>query len=220
MVPSMKAVFLEQFARIGKALSSPSRLALIDLLCQSEKTVETLVEQSNLTLKNTSAQLRVLKEAGVIKSRKEGKYVFYSVSDPKVSEFWSSLQDFSGRQLSELREITAALVDESESSGVNRKELLARAKRGEVIVLDVRPKDEFDSSHIPYALSVPLSELKAKLKQLPKNKEIVAYCRGPYCLLAVEAVRFLKKSGFKAVRLDDGVQEWKNAGLPIQSSAS
>jgi rhodanese-related sulfurtransferase len=213
---SMKPIFLEQFARIGKALSSPSRLALLDLLSQSEKSVELLVSQTNLTLKNASAQLRVLKEAGLVTSRKEGKYVYYGLSDEKVGEFWSALQDFSARQLSELHTAMATLIkDDSSLLGVDRRFLLARAKRSEIIVLDVRPRDEFASAHLPYAISIPLTELKAKLKQLPKGKEIVAYCRGPYCLLAAEAVQLLKRNGFKAARLDDGVQEWKRAGLPL-----
>jgi rhodanese-related sulfurtransferase/predicted transcriptional regulator len=216
---SMKTVFLEQFARIGKAISSPSRLALLDLLCQSEKTVETLVEQSNLNLKNVSAQLRVLREAGLVSSRKEGKYVYYSVSDKKVSEFWSTLQDFSSRHLADLQRITKELVAEpDELAGVDRKQLLARARKGEIIVLDVRPRDEFEAAHIPFAISLPLDELKAKLKKLPKNVEIVAYCRGPYCLLAVEAVRLLKRRGFRAIRLDDGIREWQTAGHPIEGA--
>jgi rhodanese-related sulfurtransferase len=213
----MKAIFLEQFSRIGKALSSPSRLALLDLLCQSEKSVETLVSQSKLTLKNTSAQLKVLREAGLIVARKNGKHVYYSLSDRQVAEFWSSLQTFSGRHLSELQKAAKSLINEKDAlDGLDRKELLRRARLGEVIVIDVRPGDEFLSAHIPFAISLPLDELKAKLKTLPKNKEIVAYCRGPYCLLSADAVQLLKRHGYKASRLDDGIQEWKSRGLPIQ----
>lgn len=213
----MNRAFLEQFARIGKALSSPSRLELLDLLCQSEKSVETLVEQSKIPLKNVSAQLKVLKKSGLVKARKEGKYVFYSLSDEKVGAFWSNLQEFSSRQLSDLREISAKLMSDPDSLvAVNRKELLSRARKDEVLVIDVRPGDEFAAGNIPYAKSLPLAELKAKLTQLPKDKEIVAYCRGPHCLFAVEAVKLLKRHGFKASRLDDGIQEWKAAGLPIQ----
>lgn len=212
----MKPVFLEQFARIGKALSSPSRLALLDLLCQSEKSVETLVEQSGLELKNVSAQLRVMKEAGLVRSRKDGKYVFYSITDEKVAEFWSTLQEFSSRQLAELQTVAKSLVAGGETlERVNRKALLARIRKGEVIVLDVRPSDEFEASHLPFAISVPLEELKAKLKTLPKSKEIVAYCRGPYCLMSVEAVRLLKAKGYRAFRLEDGVREWKTVGLSL-----
>lgn len=214
----MKRAFLEQFARIGKAMASPSRLELLDLLCQSEKSVETLVEQSSLTLKNVSAQLKVLKEAGLVKARREGKYVFYSVSDEKVGVFWSNLQEFSARQLAELREISATLLVDADAVAVDRKELLARAKREEVLVIDVRPEDEFKAAHLPYAISIPLPELKAKLKKLPKSKQIVAYCRGPHCVFGAEAVRMMKKSGLNAARLDDGVNEWKAAGLPISAA--
>ena len=215
----MKLIFLEQFARIGKALSSPSRLLLLDLLCQSEKTVETLVLQSDLTLKNASAQLRVLKESGIVKARKEGKYVYYSITDEKVAQFWSSLQGFASKQLAELQEITSKLINKpDELVGVDRKLLLSRARKQEIIVLDVRPHDEYAASHLPYAISVPLDELKFKLKTLPKDREIVAYCRGPYCLLAVEAVRLLRKKGFNAIRLEDGVQDWKSLGLHIKKS--
>ena len=214
----MKMSFLEQFARIGKAMASPSRLELLDLLCQSEKSVETLVEQSSLTLKNVSAQLKVLKEAGLVRARREGKYIFYSVSDEKVAQFWSNLQDFSSRQLAELRQISSELMQDSELVAVSRKELLAKAKRDEVLVIDVRPEDEYKSAHIPFAVSIPLAQLKAKLKKLPKDKEIVAYCRGPHCLFANEAVRLLKRGGFRAARLDDGVNEWKAAGMPVEAA--
>lgn len=214
----MKSVFLKQFARIGKTLSSPSRLALLDLLCQSEKSVETLVEQSGFELKNVSAQLRVLKEARLVRSRKDGKYIFYSITDEKVAEFWNILQEFSFQQLSELRMIAKSLVAGGETlERVNRKSLLARMHKGEVIVLDVRPSDEFDAGHLPFALSIPLEELKAKMKMLPKSKEIVAYCRGPYCLLSVEAVKLLKAKGYQAFRLEDSVREWKMAELKVEA---
>lgn len=214
----MKPVFLQQFARIGKALSSPSRLSLLDLLCQSEKSVETLVDQSGLELKNVSAQLRIMKEAGLLRSRKEGKYVFYSISDEKVADFWSTLQEFSSRQLAQLQTIATTLIaSEDTLERVDRKALLARMKKGDVIVLDVRPSDEYDAAHLPFAVSIPLDELKAKLKGLPKNKEIVAYCRGPYCLISVEAVKILKSRGYKAARLDDGIREWKRAGFSVES---
>lgn len=199
-------------------MASPSRLELLDLLCQSEKSVETLVEQSSLTLKNVSAQLKVLKEAGLVRARREGKYIFYSVSDEKVAQFWSNLQDFSSRQLAELRQISSELMQDSELVAVSRKELLAKAKRDEVLVIDVRPEDEYKSAHIPFAVSIPLAQLKAKLKKLPKDKEIVAYCRGPHCLFANEAVRLLKRGGFRAARLDDGVNEWKAAGMPVEAA--
>jgi rhodanese-related sulfurtransferase len=212
----MKDVFLEHFSRIGKALSAPSRLALLDLLCQSEKTVETLVEDSNLALKNVSAQLKVLKDAGLLKSRKVGKYVYYSISDEKVAQFWSNLQQFSSGQSSDLQSAMRSLVsDMSDVEEVNRKELLTRARKDEVVIIDVRPSGEYHSSHLPFAISIPLNELKKRLKQIPKDREVIAYCRGPYCLLAVEAVRLLRKNGYRARRLDDGIHEWKAQGLPL-----
>lgn len=215
----MKSEFLEQFARIGKALSNPSRLSLLDLLCQSEKSVETLVNQSGLELKNVSAQLRIMKEAGLVRSRKEGKYVYYLISDEKVAEFWSILQAFSSRQLAELQSIATELIAGGDTlERVDRKALLARMKKGEVIVLDVRPSDEYEAAHLPFALSIPLEKLKAKLKGLPKDKTIVAYCRGPYCLMSVEAVKLLNAKGYRAVRLDDGIREWKAAGFNIEVS--
>jgi rhodanese-related sulfurtransferase len=212
----MKAVFLDQFARIGKALSNPSRLALLDLLCQCEKSVEVLVEQSHLSLKNTSAQLKVLREAGLITARKDGKNIFYSLSNEQVAKFWSNLQEFSSRQLAELQIVAKEFIsDEDALVGVNRKELIRRARLGDVTIIDVRPNDEYLASHIPFAISLPLEQLKARLKSLPKNREIVAYCRGPYCLLAVEAVRLLKRYGFRAARLEDGIHDWKSHGLPV-----
>lgn len=213
----MNHAFLEQFARIGKALSSPSRLELLDLICQSEKTVETLVRHSKLPLKNVSAQLKVLKSAGLIKARRDGKYILYSLSDPTVGMFWSNLQRFSSLQLTELRELSSMLRNDPGSLlGIDRKELVALAKKGEVTLIDVRPSDEFLAGHLPHAKSIPLSDLRVKLKQLPKGKEIVAYCRGPHCLFALEAVKLLRSRGYKARRLEDGVFEWKAAGLPIQ----
>jgi rhodanese-related sulfurtransferase len=212
----MKAVFLEQFARVGKAISSPSRLELLDLLCQSEKSVETLVSQSGLTLKNASAQLRVMREAGLITSRRDGKYIYYRISDRKVADFWSEFQKFSRHQLAELQTFALDLTKNTEEiEQVGRKTLLARAKRGEVVVIDVRPPDEYEAGHLPFALSVPLNELESKLKRLPKNKRIVAHCRGPYCLMAVEAVKLLNRKGFDAQRLDLGVNEWSSAGFPV-----
>ncbi len=177
------------------------------------------MEQSDLTIKNVSAQLRVMKEAGLLMSRKDGKHVYYSVANGEVSRFWSTLQAFASYQFTELQAITAKLIDDSESMiGVNRKQLVSRAKAGDVVILDVRPSDEYDAGHLPYAVSIPLKELHAKLKTLPRNKEIVAYCRGPFCLLAVEAVRILRRKGFKSIRLEDGVQNWKLSGFTVEIS--
>ena len=213
----MNKLFLDQFSRIGKALSNPARLALLDLLCQSEKSVETLVSQSRMTLKNVSAQLRVLKDAGLIKARKDGKYVFYSVAHTDVSEFWLLMQKFGSSQIKELQQITSELIKAPDRLvAVDREQLMKKAKSQHIIIIDVRPGDEYMAAHLPYAISIPLGDLKKRLKDLPKNKKIVAYCRGPVCLMSQEAVQLLKKQGFSAVRLDDGVQDWKNSGLPLE----
>lgn len=208
----MQKLFLEQFSRIGKALSNPSRLELLDLLCQSEKSVETLVTQSGMSLKNVSAQLKALKEAGLIRSRKEGKYIFYSVSHSDVTDFWLLLQKFGSKQIKELQQIANELLHSKESlTTMSRSELLKKAKTQDLILIDVRPSDEYEAGHLPHAISIPITDLGKKIKSLPKDKEIVAYCRGPFCLFAQEAVDLLKKKGFTAFRLEDSVHEWKKA---------
>lgn len=217
MKRTAKARVFEQFARIGKAVSSPGRLVLLDLLCQGEKTVETLCEQTGLGLKNTSAQLKELKTARLVEARKDGKYVFYRLADESVAEFWISLRSLAQRRLEEVRELTDAYFSGSQTfSAVDRKSLLSRAKKGDVILLDVRPREEFEAGHLPAAASIPISELKKRIGELDREKEIVAYCRGPYCVWADEAVEVLNKQGFEASRLSDGVAEWRLSGLPIE----
>lgn len=214
-----KARFYEQFARIGKAVSSPSRLELLDLLCQGERTVETLCEQSGLGLKNTSAQLKELKESRLIESRRDGKYVFYRLADPTVAQFWISLRTLAEQRLDEVKKLTADLLVDSEIfTPTNRKELLSRAKDGDLLILDVRPHEEFLAGHLPSAVSIPIAELKQRIAELDRKTEIVAYCRGPYCVWADEAVELLKKRGFHASRLRQGVTEWRQDGLPIERS--
>lgn len=216
----MKGIYLEQFARIGTALANPARLALLDLLCQGEKTVETLVDQSGLPVKNVSAQLKVLREAGLVRSRREGKFVHYSLSDARVAEFWSTLQSFASSQLAEMQEVTKALLSDPNSlSGFDGKQLVSKAAKGELVVIDVRPADEYAFAHLPYAISMPLSELKGKLKSLPKDKKIIAYCRGPFCLFAKEAVELLRRKGFEASRIEEGVTEWRAKGNPLATES-
>lgn len=201
-----------QFSRITKALSHPKRLEIIDLLSQGEKSVESIAEQAELGIKNASAQLKELKSAQLVDSRKDGKYVYYFISDLEVINFWISLRGFSEKKFSEIQAITREVFsDESELEQVNKKTLLARAKRGDIVLLDVRPIDEFETGHIPYAISIPSNEISKRLKDLPKNKEIVAYCRGPYCFMAQEAVEALRKKGFKAFRLKASVHDWNEA---------
>lgn len=219
MKRQIKDALYEQFARSTKALSSPKRIEILDLLCQGEKTVEAIAEQANLGIKNASAQLKELKSALLVETRRNGKYVYYRISNNSVADFLLGLRTFSEKQFSEIQKIASASFNDIASmEPVNRKQLLAQAKKGEVILLDVRPSDEYAQSHLPFAVSIPISELKKELRNLPKDKEIVAYCRGPYCFFANEAVELLKQQGFKASRLKDSVHEWASHGLPIEST--
>jgi rhodanese-related sulfurtransferase len=211
-----KDAIYKQLARSTKALCHPKRIEIIDILSQGEKTVETIAEQAGLGIKNTSAQLKELKSALLVDSRKNGKHVYYRLSNQQTQDLLLYLQKFSEQQFSELQKIVSeafSSVDELES--VNRRQLLSKAKRGEVILLDVRPFDEFQQAHLPFALSVPLSELTQQMKTLPKDKEVIAYCRGPYCFFAKEAVEVLRKKGFKAQRLKDSIAGWESQGLPV-----
>jgi len=207
----------EQFARIGKAVASPRRLEILDLLCQGEKTVEELAEHARIDVKSASAHLKVLRSSRLLGSRRDGKYMRYRLADPAVGGFWLSLRSLARQQLAEIREtVEAYFENRGAMQPVDRRTLVSRARRGDVIVLDVRPKDEFAAGHLPHARSLPLGELRRKLSTLPHSKEIVAYCRGPYCVLSFEAVKLLRRRGFKATRLDDGVLEWQAAGMPVE----
>ena len=210
-----------QFARLGHALSSPKRLELLDLLCQCEKTVEMLAEQASMSVANTSRHLQVLRTARLIDGRKDGVYVHYRLADSEVREFFRGLRKLAENHIAEIDRIIADYFDASpQLQPIDRKNLLKRAKTGEVVILDVRPGDEYAAGHLPYAKSIPLSRLKERLKDLSPKVEIVAYCRGPYCVLAQEAVSFLKSKGLKASRLKDGVIEWQEAGLPVKTGSA
>lgn len=212
----IKDAIYSQLASLTKALSNPKRLEIVDLLCQGEKTVEAISEQAAMGVKNASAQLKELKSARLVESRREGKYVYYRIADPTIAQFWTRLRTFGHSQLNELREITRTALNVPEAlEEMSRKTLLAKAKRGDVILLDVRPVDEYETAHLPYAISVPISQLPKHLKTLSKNKEIVAYCRGPYCFFAKEAVETLRKKGFKAYNLKDSVVDWSDHGMPL-----
>lgn len=218
MKRQVKDVIYEQFSRTTKALSSPKRIEILDLLCQGEKTVEMLAEQASLGIKNASAQLKELKSALLVGTRREGKYIYYRLASQQVGDLLLRLRLFNEGHFAEIQKIASeAFEDALSMQPINRKRLLAQAKKGEVILLDVRPSDEFAHSHLPFAISVPISDLQKELRNLPKNKEIVAYCRGPYCFFAKEAVELLKKKGFKASRLKDSVHEWASHGLPVES---
>ena len=224
MLPSdkraIKNALYEEFARVGKALSSPHRLEILDLLSQGEKSVEALAEHAGLTVGNASAQLKLLRAARLVERRREGQRIYYRLADAEVANFWLSLRDLAENRYAELRSLAERFFSDPDGAApVDRKSLLARARRGDVTVIDVRPADEFTAGHIAGARSIPYSELRDRLATLPKTKEIVAYCRGRYCVFAIDAVAMLRKNGFRASRLEDSVHDWRNAGLPIEAGS-
>ena len=211
-----KDAIYEQFSRIGKAVSSPKRLELLDLLCQGEKTVETLTGETGLTLANASQHLQVLRGARLVEAEKEGLYVKYRLADQMVCQFFRSMRVLAENRLAEVELINRRFLEGKEGmEPVDRDDLLKRVIERAVTVLDVRPAEEYRAGHIPGALSVPLGQLKELLSKLPKDQDVVAYCRGPYCVLAVEAVELLRNKGFTAIRLEEGIQDWLAMGFSI-----
>lgn len=206
----------EQFARIGKALASPKRLELLDLLAQGERTVESLAKEASLSLANCSQHLQVLREARLVEARKEGLYVFYRLADEAVGGLWLALRSLAERRLADIERIIRDYFEVPETlEPIGRGELLERVRQGAVTLLDVRPAEEYLAGHIPGAVSLPLEELERRLAELPRDQEIIAYCRGPYCVFAVHAVELLRTRGFTARRFEEGVPEWRLAGLPV-----
>lgn len=216
---SKKALY-EQFARLGKALANPLRLELLDLLAQGERSVEELAEAAGARTGNTSAQLRVLSEAGLTVGRRAGSHVYYRLADESVGAFLETAKDLACARLAEAERAAAAyLGDLGEVEPIDREQLRRRARADEVRVIDVRPSPEYAAGHIPDAVSIPLDELEARLAELPRDREIVAYCRGRYCVYAPEAVRRLRARGYRARSLDGGLPEWRRAGLPVAVTA-
>lgn len=216
-----KSAIYEQFARVAKALASAHRVELVELLAQGPRTVEALSKLADMRLANTSAHLQVLRGAGLVESSKEGLFVTYRLADASVSELLLATRRVAEARLAEVAKVTRQfLADNAQLDGVDAKALRARVRHGEVTLLDVRPPEEFAAGHIPGALSVPLPELASRLSALPKRREVVAYCRGPYCVLAVEAVKLLRARGFKAVRLEDGVLDWAGLGLRVEATGA
>ncbi len=213
-----KNFLYEQVARIGKAVASPKRLELIELLCQGEKTVEALAAQADISVKLASAHLKELRAARLVETRKEGKYVLYRLASTSVADLWVNLRSAAEERLVDLQVALANLVAHGdELEGLDRKSILKKAATGEVLVLDVRPSAEFAVAHLPHARSLPVDELRKRLAELPKDTPVVAYCRGPFCLMAKDAVALLRKKGYRAMHLTDGVAEWRARGLPIES---
>jgi rhodanese-related sulfurtransferase/DNA-binding transcriptional ArsR family regulator len=210
----------EQFARIGKALSSPRRLELLDVLCQGPRTVEVLAEQTSMTLSNASQHLQALHAARLVETRKVGLYVTYRLASPEVAVLYHQVRTLAERRLAEVEAISRDfLAGRGALESVDADELLRRAVEGEVTVLDVRPREEFDAGHLPGARSVPLVELEEALAGLPRERAVVAYCRGPYCVFAIEAVERLRAAGFEAVRLEQGPLDWQVAGIALERAS-
>jgi DNA-binding transcriptional ArsR family regulator/rhodanese-related sulfurtransferase len=213
---TLKDLLYEQVARVGKALASPKRLEMLEMLAQGEKSVEAVAEAVAVDIKLASAHLKALKEARLVQSRRDGKRMIYRLSGQDVAQLGVTLRQVAEEHLVELRLAVQQMMAEPERLvKLGRKELMAQAKRGEVVVLDVRPPQEYETAHLPYARSMPLSELAHRLSELPRDVEIVAYCRGPFCMMSDEAVALLKKRGFLARKTFDGVSEWQAAGLPV-----
>lgn len=213
---SLKDLLYEQVARVGKAFSSPKRLEILEMLAQGEKAVEAVAAEVGIDVKLASAHLRALREARLVRARREGKRMVYRLSGNDVAQLGVSMREVASEHLLELRFALQQMMREPEHlARVGRKALLAQARRGEVVVLDVRPAEEFETAHLPYARSLPLAELAQRLAELPRDVEIVAYCRGPFCLMSDEAVRLLAEHGFRARKTFDGVTEWEAAGLPV-----
>ncbi|OGB27051.1 MAG: ArsR family transcriptional regulator [Burkholderiales bacterium RIFCSPLOWO2_02_FULL_57_36] len=206
---TIKDALYEQVARIAKAAASPKRLELIELLCQAPKTVEALAREASISVKLASAHLKELKSSHLVETERQGKYVIYRLASDDVARFWVTIRLLAEDRLFELQDALRQLSSAThEWVGNSHDELLAKAKKGEVVVIDVRPGDEYEAGHLPFARSMPLAELKSRLAELPKNKPVIAYCRGPFCLMSADAVQLLRSKGFKALQLRDGVAEW------------
>ncbi|BCK86887.1 hypothetical protein MIZ01_0653 [Sideroxyarcus emersonii] len=205
----IKDLLYEQVARIGKVFSSPKRLELIELLCQGDKTVETLAREASISLKLASSHLRELRMARLVETERQGKNIVYHLADKSVADLWVQVHMLAEERLVDLQLALQKIAAQPDDLVANdRESLLKAARKGEIVVLDVRPTEEYLNAHLPFARSIPLDELRQRLSELPKDRAIVAYCRGPYCLMAPDAVELLKQEGYKAVHLRDGVAEW------------
>lgn len=216
-----KALLYAQFSRVAKAASNPKRIELLELLAQAERSVEELAAASGMDFSNASAQLQVLSRARLVESRREGKRVLYRLADEGVSRFLSALREIASSRLAEVEQVARDYFQaRDELEPISSADLMERLHDQRALVIDVRPAEEFAAGHIPGALSVPLSELKARLPELPRESEVVAYCRGPYCVLAPQAIEILRRAGYRARRLEEGLPEWRLAKLPVEVGAA
>jgi len=214
---AFKDQLYEQFARIGKALANPHRLELLEVLAQCERTVEALAEETGMTVANASQHLQVLRAARLVEVRREGVSMYYRLADAGVFRMWQALRTVGEAQLAEIdRVVQTFLQDRSGLQAINAQEVLKLLRDDQIILLDVRPAEEYEASHLPQARSIPVTELEAHLSELPVDKAIVAYCRGPYCVFADEAVALLRQHGYRASRLTEGLPDWQALGLPVE----
>ena len=215
-----KDALYAQFARIGHALASPKRIELLDLLGQGEKTVELLAEQCATPIKNTSAHLRVLRQARLVDTRRDGTYVNYRLADDDVLRLLRTVETLGHQRLADVQQVVQQFVDRRDQlAPVTLKELRRLVREGEVTVVDVRPAEEFAAGHIPGAMSIPVADLKRRLRDLPREREVIAYCRGRYCVYSLDAVTLLRRNGYRARRAEEGLPDWRIAGLPVEGTS-
>ena len=214
---AFKDQLYEQFARIGKALASPHRLELLEVLAQGEHSVETLAQETGMSVANASQHLQVLRAAHLVEVRRQGVSMYYRLADEGVFRMWQAIRSEGETQLAEIdRVVQTFLQDRTRLQPIDAHEALRRLKDDQIILLDVRPTEEYEAAHLPQARSIPVTELEARLAELPVDKELVVYCRGPYCVFADEAVALLRTRGYQAHRLAEGLPDWRALGLPIE----
>ena len=211
-----KTKLFDGFGAVAKALASGRRMEILDVLAQGPRSVEELASEIHQSVANTSHHLRTLARVGLLETERDGTRIVYRVASPKVVELWRALRDVASEQVAEIDRLAHGYLGQRDGlEPISQKELLRRLRRKDVVVLDVRPASEYAAGHIAGARSVPIAELSRRLKQLPKRTDVIAYCRGPYCVFADDAVRMLRRRGYRAVRLEDGFPEWRDAGLPV-----
>lgn len=219
--PGPKQALFAQFAAVAKTLGHAHRLELLEQLAQGERSVEVMADRIGLSIANASQHLQHLRRAGLVANRRDGKFIYYRLADDAVLDLLAGLRRVAERNVSEVDRVVRSYFDDRDNlEAVSRKELRRRLREGSVTVLDVRPEDEFALGHVPGALNIPLRALKTRLSELDPAQEVVAYCRGPYCVLSYEAVAALRAKGFKAWRLEDGLPEWRAAGLPVATGSA
>lgn len=214
-----KEALFDELARVAKAFASGRRAEMVDLLANGERSVESIADELDMSVANASQHLQVLRRAGLVATRREGTSVIYRVASREVIALWRAFQDVARNQVAEIERLARAYKGELDGVDLLTKEELARRvkRKDDLLILDVRPEEEFAAGHVPGAVSIPVRELKRRLRELPKSKEIVAYCRGPFCAFAPDAARYLKKKGYKVKTLEEGLPDWSAAGLPIES---